>query len=211
MTQIGELTDAFVQVIDEADQTIGENRDYGPGIGPHDEDDQIDKLVKLVQERDLLDWTIYTASSDSGEVRYPGGQSADLVINTGDEQMYCEAKLFRFQKANENPSTQGFSKVFNPYQDHSPRSFIHDVVKLAESDIRAKKTFLGIYYRPVNGAGTQITSQEIADKFAGEVNQWTDYSIGVERVATFSGLQHPVHTRGGVLTWSLDNQPEQYF
>ncbi len=205
------LGNEFTEVIDEADREIGENRDYGEGIGPHDEDDQIDELVRRVQRQKQLGWTVHTAKSNPSEVRYPSGQSSDLSIRTGDEQVCCEAKLFRFQKANENPSTRGFSKVFNPYQDHSPRSFIHDVNKLAESDIRANKTLLGIYYRPVNGAGTDITSEQIAEKFAHEVDQWTDHSISVASIAKFDGLQHPVHSRGGILSWTLDEQPKQYF
>ncbi|WP_433632955.1 hypothetical protein [Halomicrococcus sp. NG-SE-24] len=84
--------------------------------------------------------------SDASQVRYPGGQSADLVIDAENSREYCEAKLFRFQKANEQLSSRGFSKVFNPYQDKNSRSFVHDVSKLADSDIRATKTFLAPYY-----------------------------------------------------------------
>jgi hypothetical protein len=211
MTETGVLANYFSQVIDTVDETIGENRTYGEGIGPHDEDDQLDALVDEVREQGLFDGTVHTAKSDASEVRYPGGQSADLVITTEDEREYCEAKLFRFQKANEQPSSRGFSKVFNPYQDKNPRSFIHDVTKLAESDVRATKTFLAPYYRPVKGAGTEISSEEIAKKFATEVATWTDYSINVDTIAPFSGLQHPVHSRGAIITWVLDEQPDQYF
>jgi hypothetical protein len=211
MTATGALAEAFAEVIHDVDESIGENRTYGGGIGPHDEDDQIDALVETVRDRGLFDCSIYTVKSDSSEVRHPGGQSADIVLDTGDGTEYCEAKLFRFQKANEQPSSRGFSKVFNPYQDKNPRSFIHDVSKLAVSDIRATKTFLAPYYRPVNGAGTDITSEEIARKFVDEVSEWTEYTLTVDSVAEFSGLQHAVHCRGAFLTWELENQPEQYF
>lgn len=211
MTATGTLADAFAEVIDDVDESIGENRTYGEGIGPHDEDDQVDALVDAVQDRDLFDGSIYTAKSDASEVRYPGGQSADIVLETDNTTEYCEAKLFRFQKANEQPSSRGFSKVFNPYQDKNPRSFIHDVSKLASSDIRATKTFLAPYYRPVNGAGTDISSQEIAEKFADEVAEWSEYNLTVDTVAEFSDLQHEVHRRGALLVWALEDQPQQYF
>ena len=135
MSESGRLAKAFAEVIDSVDQSIGENRTYGEGIGPHDEDDQIDALVEAVREHGLFSGSIATAKSDSGAVRYPNGQSADLVLNTSDTTEYCEAKLLRFQKANEQPSSRGFSKVFNPFQDRNPRSFIHDVPKLAEADV----------------------------------------------------------------------------
>lgn len=207
----GQLAKSFATVIDDVDRTIGENRDYGTGIGPHDEDDQVDALVQEVRTRNNLPGNVSTAKSDSAAVRYPGGQSADLVIETPEQTEYCEAKLFRFVKANGNPSPRGFSKVFSPYQDHSPRSFIHDVKKLAGADIRAAKTLLGIYYRPDQEAGSQISGQKIAQKFASDVNLWTDHEISVDAVATFSGLQHDIHNRGAVIAWQLDGQPERYF
>jgi hypothetical protein len=210
-TLTGDLAEAFTEVIHEVDEEIGENRTYGAGIGPHDEDDQIDALVSAVRDRGLFEGSVSTVKSDATAVSYLGGQSADLRIERADTMEYCEAKLFRFQKTNGNPSTQGFSKVFNPYQDHSPRSFIHDVTKLAESDIRATKTYLGPYYRPVDGVGTDITSRDIAEKFAADVGHWTDHSISVDTVARFSDLQHEVHQRGAIIVWTLDEQPQQFF
>jgi hypothetical protein len=208
---VGQLAEAFVDVIHEVDADIGENRTYGAGIGPHNEDDQVDALVQAVREEGLFDGTIATAKGDTSAVRYPGGQAADLYLEADGAAEYCEAKLFRFQKANGNPYAQEFSKVFNPYQDRNPRSFIHDVTKLATADIRHPKTFLGLYYRPVHGAGTEITGQVIAEKFAADVDHWTEHSISVDTIARFADLQHDVHQRGAVLTWTLENQPEQFF
>ncbi|RDZ65345.1 hypothetical protein C5B90_02980 [Haloferax sp. Atlit-12N] len=202
---VGQLADSFVDVIQKVDAEIGENRTYGPGIGPHDEDDQIDSLVQAVTQRDLFDGLISTAKSDVSTVRYPGGQAADLYLEADEKSEYCEAKLFRFQKANGNPYAREFSKVFNPFQDRNPRSFIHDVNKLAAAEIQSTKSFLGMYYRPVEGAGTEITGEEIADKFAADVTHWTDHSIEVDNVVPFSGLQHEVHHRGAVLTWTLES------
>jgi hypothetical protein len=144
-------------------------------------------------------------------VQYPSGRAADVVIQAGDETVFIEAKLFRFQKANSTPSKNGFAKVFSPYQDSAGQSFIHDVKKIAESDIRATRSLLGIYYRPNQGSGTEITSEHIAEKFASDVDHWTDHSLSIDTIATFSGLQHPVHSRGGILTWQVKDQPEQFF
>jgi hypothetical protein len=208
---VGKLAERFVKVIHEVDAEIGENRTYGAGIGPHDEDDQIDALVEAVRQRGLFDGQIATAKGDASEVRYPGGQSADLYLEADGRGEFCEVKLFRFQKANGNPYAREFSKVFNPFQDRNPRSFVHDVKKLAESEIRNQKTLLGVYYRPVDGAGTDITGRDIAKKFASDVELWTGYSISIDTIAQFSDLQHDVHQRGAVLTWTLDDQPEQFF
>jgi hypothetical protein len=211
LTTTSQLARSFSGVIEKVDSAIGENRDYGSGIGPHNEDNQVDALVEEVRSRNSLLGNVATAKSDSAAVRYPSGRSADLVIETPERTEYCEAKLFRFLKANGNPSPRGFSKVFSPYQDHSPRSFIHDVEKLATAEIRAAKTLLGIYYRPVEGAGSEITGQQIGEKFATDVGMWTDHEIQLETVATFSGLQHDVLQRGAILAWHLDDQPERYF
>lgn len=200
-TLTGKLVESFADVINDVDESIGENRDYGAGIGPHDEDDQVDALVEEVRKKGDLRGTVSTAKSDLAAVKYPGGRSADLVIETPEQTEYCEAKLFRFLKANGNPSPRGFSKVFSPYQDHSPRSLVHDVEKLAEADIRIVKTLLGIYYRPIDSAGSQITGRDIAQKFASDVGLWTGHEISVDAVTPFSGLQHEVLQRGAVLAW----------
>ena len=208
-TLTGKLANLFADVIHDVDESIGENRDYGAGIGPHDEDDQVDALARETWAQ--FDASIATAKSDPGVVSYPAGQSPDIVIDSGDRTEFCEAKLLRFQKANGNPSAQGYSKVFSPFQNHSPRSFVHDVAKLAEADIRAAKTLLGIYYRPVDGAGVDITADDIAEKFASDATQWTGHNISVDTVAPFSGLQHEVHRRGAVIVWALEDQPKKYF
>lgn len=207
---IQQFTESIADVAPTVDQQIGENRNYGEGLGPHDEDDQIEALVKQARRDNLFESNVHTVSGDASKVRYPGGQEADVVIQGQSESVYIEAKLFRFEKGNGDPSEYGFARVFNPFQDRAGQSFIHDVNKIAESEIRATKALLGIYYRPTDGPCSEITSRQMAEKFADEVSYWTNQSITVDTVSTFSGLQHEVHSRGGVLTWRLDNQPEKW-
>lgn len=208
---IEQFTKSLAKGAPVVDQEIGEKNDYGKGIGPHDEDDQIDALVQHAKKNGRIEYEAYTVNSEPKEVQYPDGKRADIALRRGDETVYFEAKLFRFQKANSRPSKRGFAKVFSPFQDRAGQSFIHDVNKIAESEIRATRALLGIYYRPADGAGTDVTSEQIAAKFATEVDYWSDYSITVDTVATFTDLQHEVHTRGGILTWRLDTQPEEFF
>lgn len=208
---VGDFAQSLAKEAPIVDAQIGENEDYGEGLGPHDEDDQIYELVQQAKESGRLSYDVSTVKKNSRAVQYPGGREADIIIHDDDETVYFEAKLFRFQKGNSRPSKRGFAKVFSPFQDRAGQSFIHDVNKIAESDVRATRALLGIYYRPVDGAGTDITSKQMAEKFASEVDYWTDYSITTDTVATFSGLQHPVHSRGGILTWKLDAQPETFF
>lgn len=210
-TLVGNFAKVLASEVPTVDEQIGENRDYGEGIGPHDEDNQVDALVQQAKQSGQFDYEVYTVNTDSEKVQYPGGREADIVIQADDETVYFEAKLFRFQKANSTPSKNGFAKVFSPYEDSAGQSFIHDVKKIAESDVRATRALLGIYYRPVEGAGIEITSEQIAEKFASDVDHWTDHSVSVDAVAAFSGLQHSVHRRGGILAWTLDNQPEEFF
>jgi len=207
---VQQLAESLANVAPTVDQQIGENRNYGEGLGPYDEDDQIEALVNQARENNLLEPNVYTVDSDASEVRYPSGKEADIVIQGQNETVYLEAKLFRFEKGNGDPSEYGFARVFNPFQDRAGQSFIHDVNKIAESEIRATKALLGIYYRPTDGPCSDVTSEQMAEKFAEEVNYWTDRSITANAVATFSELQHTVHSRGGILTWQLDNQPETW-
>jgi hypothetical protein len=205
------LTSGCAEVISEVGRTVGENKDYGPGIGPHDEDDQVDALVDAVTADGSFPGSCYTVKDTPSKTHYPGGQAADLVLEADGTSIFCEAKLFRFQRANGNPSPEAYAKVFSPYQDHSPRSFIHDITKLADSELDTHKAFLGIYYQPVSGAGTDISGEAIAEKFTIDVDQWTNHSIEIVSVAPFDGLQHDVYQRGAILTWLLDEQPRQWF
>lgn len=206
-----EVANEFAEMINEVDRSIGENRDYGEGIGPHNEDDQISALATEVSSEGRFCESIYTVQTSPAKLRYKGNQSADLLLESQETAVFIEAKLFRFQRANGNPSPQAFSKVFNPFQDRNPRSFIHDVNKLAESDVQAPKGFLGIYYRPVSGAGSEISGQDMASEFQSQVARWTPHSISVSAVSDFAGLQHPIHQRGSIITWILDEKREQWF
>lgn len=53
-TLTGKLVESFANVINDVDESIGENRDYGAGIGPHDEDDQVDALVESSCRHDIV-------------------------------------------------------------------------------------------------------------------------------------------------------------
>jgi hypothetical protein len=103
----------------------------------HDEDDQIDALTRAVQGE--FEASISTAKSNPDAVSYLNAQSADLLFESTDGAEFCESGLFRFQKANGNPSPNGYSRVFNSFQDHCPRSY---VANLAEGDVRATKTLV---------------------------------------------------------------------
>ena len=103
-TIVGDFAEALAAEVPIVDQQIGENRDYGEGIGPHDEDDQVNALVQQAKESGQFDYEVYTVNSDSEKVQYPAGREADVVIQSDSETVYIEAKLFRFQKANSNPS-----------------------------------------------------------------------------------------------------------
>lgn len=209
-TLTGQLAAVFGDVIATVDGQIGENRSYGAGIGPHDEDDQVDALVRTAREAGALDGltSVATVNSDPSAVSYPDGRAADLVLRGDDRTEYCEAKLLRFQRSTGDPSPEGFAKVFSPFQDGT---LVTDVDKLAGADIRAGKTFLGLFYRPVSGPGTEITPDAMAGAFVDAVDRWTAHEVALDAVVPFDGLQHPTHQRGAILVWSLTDQPERFF
>lgn len=166
--------------------------------------------VDAVQETGALGFlnNVATVSSTPSAVQYPDGRAADIVLEANGRTEYCEAKLLRFQRSTGDPSPEGFAKVFNPYQDGT---LVRDVVKLAEADIRAGKTFLGIFYRPVTGPGADITAEAMAAAFVDAVEQWMSRAVTTDAVAPFDDLQHDIHQRGAIIAWRLSDQPEQFF
>jgi len=201
-TLVGRVAADMAEVAPVVDDEIGENKSYGTGLGPYGEDKQIDALVTTARDRGMLDGIdeVATVASSPDAVSYPDGRQADLRLRDGNRTEFCEAKLFRFQRSTGDVSPEAFGKVFNPY---NPRSFLTDVGKLVDSDVDAEKSFLGIFYRPVTGPGREITADEIAESFDYLTGLWTDYTLDVDVVAPFDGLQHETHQRGAVLTWSL--------
>jgi len=103
------LAESFADLINEVDQRIAERRDYGPGIGPHREQNQLAALVERMETEHTPITQIKT------ELPYPGGgERCDLVVSTDDIRVPIEAKLLRFRRANGNDESEGYAKVFSP-------------------------------------------------------------------------------------------------
>jgi hypothetical protein len=103
------LAESFADLINEVDQRIAERRDYGPGIGPHREQNQLAALVERMETEHTPITQIET------ELPYPGGgKRCDLVVSTDDIRVPIEAKLLRFRRANGNDESEGYAKGFSP-------------------------------------------------------------------------------------------------
>lgn len=87
-TLAGRIAPALADVAPVVDGKIGNNGSYGSGLGPHDEDVQVDALVAAACDRGLLDGVdeVATVASSPGAVSYPDGRRADLRLR--DEDTY---------------------------------------------------------------------------------------------------------------------------
>jgi hypothetical protein len=194
-TVLAEIAETFASVIDTADRGIGERKNYGPGIGPHKEQDQLAALV------DAADFDGSSITRLQTEAPYPGGnEQCDLVVSTSDARIPVEAKLLRFRRANGNDEPEGYAKVFSPFKPSG--SLVTDAEKLRSSGFGSAGGLLGIHY----SAGTDDTPADatgLAEKLARDVAFRYGVEPEVVAVESFDGLRHEVHDAGAIITWAL--------
>lgn len=198
---LAEVAEAFADIIGSVDRRIGERNDYGPGIGPHREPDQLAALV------DSADFGGSSVSRLQTEAPYPSrGEQCDLVVSTDDARIPIEAKLFRFRRANGDDEPEGYSKVFSPFKPSG--SLVTDAKKLRSSGFGSAGGLLGIHY----SAGTDGTPGDatgLAEKLVQDVTFWYGFTPNVVAVEPFNGLQHEVHGDGAIIAWALPESDEQ--
>jgi hypothetical protein len=190
-----QLADDFATVIPAIDAEVNHNR-WQPGIGPFEEDNQIEMLREALEEN--RDYSIKT------EVPYlEGGQRVDLFIETDEVQVPVEAKLLRFRYDNGNIDPNSFAKVFSPFPERSTSTLLTDAQKLWRSGFTQSGGLLGLYYEPVDESYEQMTPDAIAEKFCFDVDYWYDLDVETRNIAYFDGLRHPAHQRGAVIVWEI--------
>jgi hypothetical protein len=194
---VGELTADMAEVLPDVDsRTAGR---YGDGIGSENEKRQIELLVRALRERDSRYEEV------EREVSYPeGSERCDLVLPDGTP---VEAKLIRYWRANGDPEPNMFKHVFSPFHENT---LLTDAHGLAESDIGDRAGLLGLFYEradddpeTVAALPGRYTAEDIADKIVTDVAYWYDVEASVCEIAGFRGLQHPIHGRGAVVSWTV--------
>lgn len=189
------IADDFAAAIPSIDSKAEHDR-WQPGIGPFEEDRQVEMLREAVESD--VDYSIKTE-----EPYLEGGQRVDLLIESGETEIPIEAKLLRFRYDNGNIDPNSFAKVFSPFPERTTSTLLTDTRKLTEAGFEESGGLLGLYYEPVDESYERMTPEAVAEKFALDANYWYDFEIETRGLAHFEGLRHPVHQQGAVVTWEI--------
>ena len=180
-------------VIPQIDATAEHHR-WQPGIGAFDEEDQVERHVERLRQQSIS----YEVTET--EVPYPNsGQRCDILLESDGSKIPVEAKLLRFYRDNGDIEPAAYSTVYSPFSN----SLIADAKKLAESGFETGGGLLGLYYEPANGLFPLMDATKLAEKVVRDVAYWYDLPLKTRTIAEFTGLRHPVHQQGSVITWEL--------
>lgn len=192
-----EITREFAAVVPDVDRTAEHDR-WDPGIGPFEEENQLEMILGAVADRGAVPDGI------ESEVPYPeSGQRCDLVVDAGDHELPIEAKLLRFRLDNGNIDPNMYASVFSPFPERSSSSLLTDAKKLAGSDFDLPAGLLGIYYERETEPYEQLEASRVAEKLRQDIEFWYGFDVEVTAISEFDGLRHPHHERGAIITWEL--------
>lgn len=189
------LADDIASVVPEVDAEAEHDR-WQPGLGPFEEDRQVEMLREALEER-----TTYSITTE--EPYTEGGRRVDLCIESDGTGIPVEAKLLRFRYDNGNIDPNSFAKVFSPFPERTTSTLLTDARKLHEAGFEENGGLIGLYYAPVDESYEQMTPEAIAEKFCLDVGYWYDFEVKTRNVAHFDELRHPVHQRGAIITWEI--------
>ncbi len=191
-----QLADSFASVIPDVDADAEHDR-WNPGIGPFEEENQIEMILEAL-EGHPLEKTIKI------EVSYlEDSRRCDLFLDRDGMRLPVEAKLLRFRYDNGNIDPNSFARIFTPFPERSSSSLLTDTKKLYESEFGSNGGVLGLYYEKIDEEYEQMTAEAVAEKFCMDVDHWYDFQVEARNIAYFDGLQHPVHQQGAVITWEI--------
>ena len=190
-----QLADDFAAVVPTVDAEAEHDR-WKPGIGPFEEDRQVEMLREAVAGD-----TSYSIETEAPYL--DGGQRVDMLVESDDTKTPVEAKLLRFRYDNGNIDPNSFPKVFSPFPERTTSTLLTDAQKLHEAGFEENGGLLGLYYQPEDEPYERMSAEAVAEKFCLDVEYWYDFEVATRNVAHFSGLRHPIHEQGAVITWEL--------
>lgn len=174
--------------------TTAEHHRWQPGIGAFDEEEQVRRIAERLGQQS----TYYEVTET--EVLYPNsGQRCDILLGSDGSQIPVEAKLLRFYRDNGDIEPAAYTTVYSPFSN----SLVADAKKLAESGFETGGGLLGLYYEPADGPFPLMDATKLAEKVTRDVEYWYNLPLKTRTIAAFTGLRHPVHQQGAVITWEL--------
>ena len=194
-TPLTRLAEDFASVVPAVDAEAEHDR-WKPGIGPFEEDRQVEMLREAVAGD-----TSYSIETEAPYL--DGGQRVDLFIEGDESGIPVEAKLLRFRYDNGSIDPNSFAKVFSPFPERTTSTLLTDAKKLYEAGFEENGGLLGLYYQPEDESYERMSAEAIAEKFCQDVSYWYDFEVETRNVAHFEGLRHPVHEQGAIVTWEI--------
>ncbi len=197
MFSLSELAEGFVAALTAVDaqrpiaRNVRSGKCFQPGIGPHSESAAVALILKQLSRDRPGAFGTYVTS-----VNYPGTrQKCDACFGSGPTWDWAvEIKLVRFAGDNDKPNDNMLMHLLSPYPEH--RSALTDLEKLRRWVGPHRKAIL------IYGFDHERWPLEPAiDAFEVLARSRARVSSRVER--RFSGLVHPVHASGAVVTWEL--------
>lgn len=189
------ITRGFASVIPAVD-TTAEHERWKPGIGPFEEERQLEMILAAFSNDGPV------PSHIEREVTYPdSGRRCDFVTDASDRELPVEAKLLRFRRDNGNIDPNMYKSIFSPFPERSSSSLLTDAEKLTQSAFDLPAGLLGLYYEKNDEVYEQLRAERIAEKFAFDAEYWFDIDIETVAIEKFDGLQHPHHQKGAVIGW----------
>lgn len=195
---LSRFTEDLAAVLPDVDaNTTGQ---YGAGIGSKDEPEQLRRLLAALRETDA-----WYGDLDR-EVAYPDGAGrCDLVLPDGTP---VEAKLLRYWRANGDPEPHMYTHVFSPFATNTLLTDAQRVTDFAADDTGA---LLGLYYdraaddpTTVSSLPKRYTPADLAAKVVADIEFWYDLDATVAAINRVAELQHRVHKRAAVITWTIE-------
>lgn len=193
---LSEFSDTLASVLPDVDSHAEHSR-WKPGIGPFEEENQIEMLIDSL-DAGSLNYTIETEQSYPNE-----GLRCDVMLESNNVEIPIEAKLLRFRYDNGNIDPASYARVFSPFPERTSSSLLTDAKKLYESDFTPSGGLLGLYYEEEKEVYDEMTADAIAEKFRRDVGYWYDFQVDIANIARFEGLQHPHHQHGAVIAWRI--------
>lgn len=195
MADLEQFVEDMAKAIEAKDSEVSHEK-FQDGIGPFEEERQLDFLVEELRSMGY--------EGIKQEIKYPSSsKKVDLIWKSHQ----IEAKLLRLRGDNCQLSQYMFRKIFSPFKSNS---VMGDAEKLLESDLGGQKALLGIYYEKEDEQLEKLNFESISQKVKDDLDFWHNVTIEEQYTASFEGLQHPVHEKGKVVLWTL-SQDQNFF
>lgn len=170
---------------------------YRPGLGPHTEVQTVALVMAELARTHPAKYGVVQTG-----VPYPNAprQKCDLLISPEGRswaiEVKIEVKMLRFMGDNGKPNDNMLMHILSPYTKH--RSALTDCQKLVGSGFEQPHAPL-IYGYDYDDWPMQLAVEAF--------EQLAKYRVrlGPREFASFDGLIHPVHQRGGVFVWEISS------